>query len=657
MRRGRFQRWLTNLPISTKTMLPIGLLVITMLLVTFSMILVLGYQLRAWSAVNELIIQRRSVARNIELLSTQVQGEVYRIAALRLTAPSEGTLGSLEASVERNLRDLNLIYGEMTVYWELEPEEREILERMAAPLDRFGTYAHLAVQSLAENPSIGVLMINTAGSPFAEFQELVEEYAAYTQRFSQEISSEVARQATRSGITILLVTLLISLLLIRSARKISRLQIVQPLLKIKAGMLSLAAGELESRVPIDQRSDEIGEMVRALEVFRANALEKLAAEASLTESEANYRAIFDNASDAVLVFSGPQGAILDVNARALEMYGVGEDEMRALTFGDLSAGIAPYSAQEALDYLQGALEGQARLFRWWARQGSGHFFWAMVSLKPVTLGGQRQVLATVRDIDQRVRDDEELQRYREGLERLVEEKTREYERVQDQLIRNERLAALGELAGSVGHELRNPLGVITNALYLLRSGTVVGDERARTYLELIEAEVRNADRIIHDLLSFAAIRDVKRRPVSCAQVVEHTLEKFSLGEGIELQLDLDRHTPQIEVSVDQLTQVLINLLQNAEDAQPTGGIVRLTAREKHGGALIEVSDGGPGISAAIADRLFEPLVTTKPSGIGLGLAICKRLVEANHGEIGAANNPDLGATFSIFLPGCKPVEG
>jgi len=215
--------------------------------------------------------------------------------------------------------------------------------------------------------------------------------------------------------------------------------------------------------------------------------------------------------------------------------------------------------------------------------------------------------------------------------------------------RTERLATFGQLVASIGHELRNPLGVMESSLFLVRS-RVGNDERVLRHLDRIEAQIRLSNRIIGDMLDIVRDRPVIARAVEVGALIAAAREAFPAPPGVRWVVDLPADLPRVSADFDQLRQVFVNLLTNAVDAAGEGGEVRITAAPAGTSVEIVVSDSGPGIDPAVRARLFEPLVTTKPRGIGLGLSLCKRIVERNGGSIGVVAGPLPGAAFQVALP-------
>ena len=260
-------------------------------------------------------------------------------------------------------------------------------------------------------------------------------------------------------------------------------------------------------------------------------------------------------------------------------------------------------------------------------------------------------------LDKALRESEE--RYRvlsEQLEVIVEQRTRELQDAQEQLIRKEKLAVLGQLAGSVGHDLRNPLGVISNAVYFLKMTLADADEVTREYLEMIAAEVRNAEGIISDLLDFSRTRVAEREDTEVSELIDLILEKQPPPEKVTVSLEIASDLPPVFIDPRQVERVLVNLITNAYQAMPEGGTLSISAHMEVGKVSLAVTDTGCGISEEHIEKLFEPLFTTRMRGIGLGLAIAKNLVEANGGSISVESEEGKGSTFTVSLPIGKVVS-
>ena len=243
-----------------------------------------------------------------------------------------------------------------------------------------------------------------------------------------------------------------------------------------------------------------------------------------------------------------------------------------------------------------------------------------------------------------------VQEYATQLEERVAARTYELRQTQEQLVRQEKLAVLGQLAGSVGHELRNPLSVIKNAVYFLKLIQPEADERLAEYLGIIARETQNAEKIINDLLDFARIKSVDQEPVRIPDLIASVVERYPPPPNVHLTVTVGESLPLVLVDIRQAAQVLGNLVVNAYQAMPSGGDLTLSAVQNADEIAIMVQDTGEGISPENMQKLFEPLFTTKIKGIGLGLSVSKKMVEANGGRIEVQSQLGIGSTFTIVLP-------
>jgi signal transduction histidine kinase len=223
-----------------------------------------------------------------------------------------------------------------------------------------------------------------------------------------------------------------------------------------------------------------------------------------------------------------------------------------------------------------------------------------------------------------------------------------------QQARAERLATFGQLVGSIGHDLRNPLGVIETSLYILR-GRVGTDERTVKHLDRIAEQLGVANGIITNLLDMIRDRPLRREPVALGEVVAGAAAAVRRPQGVRLALDGVDALPAVDGDPVQLRQVFVNLLENAVYAASPAGEVAVRAHRGGDAVEVHVEDSGPGVDEATRRRLFEPLITTKERGIGLGLALVKRIAERHGGTVSYSDRAGGGARFTVRLPAPETV--
>jgi two-component system, NtrC family, sensor histidine kinase HydH len=247
-----------------------------------------------------------------------------------------------------------------------------------------------------------------------------------------------------------------------------------------------------------------------------------------------------------------------------------------------------------------------------------------------------------------------LSAYSEQLEAMVEARTRDLERAQEQLVRREKLAFLGQMAGSVGHELRNPLAVIGNAATLLSYTLHDADPMVQDYINQISSQVERSSKIIRDLLNLARTGQAFRIPTPPRALLGQVLAQAAVPAAVVVHTDVPEMLPPLLIDPQQIELVLNNLVLNACEAMPNGGRLTVSARQEGARVGLAIADTGYGISPENMTKLFEPLFTTKPRGIGLGLAVCHNLTQLNLGDIKVASEVGQGTTVTVWLPIAAP---
>jgi PAS domain S-box-containing protein len=263
------------------------------------------------------------------------------------------------------------------------------------------------------------------------------------------------------------------------------------------------------------------------------------------------------------------------------------------------------------------------------------------------------LVGIIHDITRLKEAEEALRQSNEELEQRVLERTAALRRAQDEIMRKERLTVLGKLAGGLAHQIRNPLAAIRNAAHILESS--IGAEAsapASAALRIIFDEVGRANQHVTDLLDYARVRPPTRRLIDIGFILDQATGGQSIPPSIQVVLDV----PTVAAYVDagQTQSAFYNLIRNAVEAMHGGGTLTFRACLDGDWLTVDITDTGPGVSPEIRARMFEPLVTSKPSGLGLGLSTARALIENQGGRLilcdPRADGVKEGAHFQVILP-------
>lgn len=393
--------------------------------------------------------------------------------------------------------------------------------------------------------------------------------------------------------------------------------------------------------------DETGRVRGATVILHDITLRRLQ-ETQLIENERQKRAILDNIPD-IAWLKDREGRFVAVNAPLASAAGRPPEEILGLTDLDLWPHdlAVRYRADDA-DVMQ---SGCSKHIEEPLVDAQGVTRW-IETFKTRIVGDNGEVIGTTgiaRDITERKQAVEALRYSNDELERRVALRTAELAEAQETLVRRERLAVLGQLAGGVAHQIRNPLAAIMNASYVLKRHLQPEHHpHVEDAIRIIHDEVRHANVIITGLLDYARVRTPDRHPASLGELVERVLAADWIPEAITVTRAID-DVPMLHIDADQVHGAIFNLLRNAVEAMPQGGSIRVALHAEGDCLVLRVTDSGPGIAPQVRGHLFEPLHSTKPMGIGLGLVTARTFVEAHGGRIGHVETPS-GACFEIRLP-------
>lgn len=247
--------------------------------------------------------------------------------------------------------------------------------------------------------------------------------------------------------------------------------------------------------------------------------------------------------------------------------------------------------------------------------------------------------------------------YRELAEHLAET-NRQLEKAQAEARRSERLAALGQLSAGLAHEIRNPLGVIKGSAEMLTQKLQQSDELARELAGYISTEVNRLSALVTDFLDFARPLQAETHPTDVAALLDRVLKNVGdrwTGKPVQVERQYASGLAPIPLDESLCEQAFLNLVQNAYEAmEESGGKLRVevvrAARNSRRGIEVRLADTGPGVPDELREEIFNPFVTTKKKGVGLGLAIVSKIVDGHQGSIRVDRGPHGGAVFTLFFP-------
>jgi len=424
--------------------------------------------------------------------------------------------------------------------------------------------------------------------------------------------------------------------------------LARPLVRLTQAAQKIAQGDLSQRVPADSH-DEVGLLAAAFNDM-TQALQ------TSTVSKEYVDKVITSMTDALVVLS-PDGNVRTVNKALCDLVDQKPEDLihapAKKIFGDPAVA----------DRLAGLTAGTVKIAETFLARANGQRIPIALSASVMRDpgGGLQGIVCVAQDITERKRAEEALWRAKEELEHRVLERTRDLEKAlkdlhdsQDLAIRSEKMAAIGELAANVGHELRNPLAALKNAVYYVRDALKDAgpkDPLLKDLLEVADREIQNAAGIISDLLDFAAPVKLNRQWAQAEAVLTDAVRLAEAPPGIDVRMEIPSGFPFLRLDPWRVRQVFVNLTKNALQAMPKGGVLtvrgRLEGPAGTGWAVIDFEDTGGGIEPENLKKLFQPLFTTKAKGAGFGLAISQTVVHAHGGRIDVKSVPGQGTTFSV----------
>ncbi len=373
------------------------------------------------------------------------------------------------------------------------------------------------------------------------------------------------------------------------------------------------------------------------------------AEQELISTEERYRRLYETSQDGIMA-RDLKGKMIDCNQAYAKMLGYTKKELKRLTVQQL----LPENWHEQRDKVVNKVlqTGRSQVFEREYKRKDGSVFpasvrtWRLTNEKGKVIG----IWSIVRDITEQKELQRNLEEHAVTLTKIIEDRTK-------QLKDSERLAAIGQTAGMVGHDLRNPLQTVLGELYLARAEVESLTEGAlkknlQESIRTIEEQAIYMDKIVSDLQAFVKPVKIDKTSFNMKELITAILVSVNIPTNVSVETKIEENASPIKADLHLLKRVLINLVTNAVQAMPNGGKLTITSQVNHekSQASVTVQDTGVGISEAIKPQIFTPLFTTKSRGQGFGLAVCKRVIEAHGGTICFESTEGKGTKFAIKLP-------
>jgi PAS domain S-box-containing protein len=379
--------------------------------------------------------------------------------------------------------------------------------------------------------------------------------------------------------------------------------------------------------------------------FAQDTTKRKKAEEKLKESEERFFKAFQH-NPTPMAISFIDGEFMDVNSSFEKLTGFMRDEVIGKRGVNLEMYGSASERKELVRKLQ--QDGHVYNFPMTFKTKSMKQVNVLFSLEQIKLQNNKRVLGSAIDVTEKQQLQNELEKYSHNLEELVKQKT-------EQLREKERLAAIGETAGMVGHDIRNPLQAIMGELYLLGYDSALmpeGEEKEgmKESLASIKNSVDYIDKIVQDLQDYAKPLKPNVKKTDLEKICQEVLLEVSFPEDIDVKCVVADEAKEVIADPTFLKRIFINLISNAIQAMPKGGNLEIQARREIDEIVITVQDSGIGVPEDIKNKLFTPLFTTKAKGQGFGLPVVKRMTEALDGNVTFESKEGKGTKFIIRLP-------
>lgn len=347
--------------------------------------------------------------------------------------------------------------------------------------------------------------------------------------------------------------------------------------------------------------------------------ERVKAEEEIADNKHYLETVLNSMLSGIIVIDGKTHEIVDVNSATLQITGYSRDQIVGRKCHKL---VCPFQTGKCpITDLDQSVDNQERILL----SANGNQIPILKNVVKLEIKDRLLLIENFIDISER-------------------------KKIEEKLVKSERLASIGELAGQLGHDLRNPLAAIKNAVYFMnKKSERLSDTERKTILSTMENAIEDSDRIITSLVDYSSEMSIEPEQCTPKSLVLHALSNIQVPDHITI---LNEATEEVKMLLDRrsIEKVFISILKNSIEALPEKGIIRIESILREPNIEISFTDSGIGIPESILPKIFSPLVTTKAKGMGMSLAICKRIVEAHGGKVGIESTVGKGTIFSVTLP-------
>ena len=373
----------------------------------------------------------------------------------------------------------------------------------------------------------------------------------------------------------------------------------------------------------------------------------------LIKSEQRYRELA-NFLPEIVFDTDVTGKITFFNQRAFEITGFSPEELKKGI--NMLSFVVPEEQEKAKENIAKSMTGKnPGTNEYTLLRKNKSTFPALVRTNPIIFDTKvKGIRGIVMDITDRKQMENKLEQYSKHLEELIETRTTELRKTQQQLVKSERLAAIGELAGIIGHDLSKPLTEINNSIHFLKEkGKSISEAQYVEAQETIAKCISHSNKIINDLFDYSREIHLELQEKSLRTLVLDALDFIGMPENVKILNNVPEEL-YVKVDSDRITRVFINLIRNGIEAIQKEGSISINGKNTQDSVEISFSDTGTGISGDMLPKIFSPIITNKTQGVGFGLAICKRIIDSHAGTITIETEEGKGTTFTITLP-VKPI--